>query len=726
MECLGSEFFERPESHFKTYVEQLYKSRDTEQFYKFLSLVIIWSEKTQTIKEEDLQNPSQVSAHVRRVADCFGVEITHSFIETLKLSLNAYTKFLLLYINKSGEYAFTHRVIGEMVGVVLGEHRPRECIQLCHRDFLMERITTTETDQGYIKVIIPPNLESVLIQKFVQMICRDGCNFTKELESDGLDPDILKHEVFESECFAEAFILNVINNTLEEKLFHVPLHPFHYYTMRTPFYLLEFTLRNKLFTLAKQIVCHIKQLFTDTKYVSVKSIDAVMQKFPELFETLVEFREAKINEVFSNESLPTTLLSEAARNNLTYAVLVLLKYGANPNCAGPVVSALHRATENGNHEFVKLLLKRGALVNAKTTENVTPLHAAAIGGHHTIVEVLLQHAAEKNAKDINGYTSLHEAAWNGHHGIVEVLLQHGAEINVKDGEGITPLHYAAEKSHHTAVEVLLQHGADVNVKDVNDITPLENAACGGHHGIVEVLLQHGANVNVVDCEGFTPLHEAARYGHHTIAEVLLRHGADVDIKDEEGITPLHDAAGNGHHATMEVLPQQGMDINVEVDYGTIYLHEAALNDHYTTVEILLQHGAKVNNKDRYGITPLHRAAQLGHQGIVEILMQHETEVNVKDIYGITPLHRAAQFGHQGIVEILMQHEAEVNVVDCEGITPLHEAAQYGNHGIVDILLQHGAKPDVKDNEGITPLYNAVLRGHHMTVEALLSTYVNKK
>jgi len=77
MEHHGSEFFERPESHFKTYIEQLYNSRDTEQFYKFLSLVIIWSEKTQTIKEEDIQNPFKVSAHVRKIAHCFGVTIDH-------------------------------------------------------------------------------------------------------------------------------------------------------------------------------------------------------------------------------------------------------------------------------------------------------------------------------------------------------------------------------------------------------------------------------------------------------------------------------------------------------------------------------------------------------------------------------------------------------------------------------------------------------------------------
>ena len=217
MQRHGSEFFGRPETHFKTYVEQLYKSRATEQFYKFLTLVIIWSDTAQTLKEEDLQNPPQVSAHVRRVVDCFGVEITHSFVETSKLSLHAYTKFLLLFSKKSGEYTFTHNVIGEMVGVVLGEHRPRECIQLCQRDFLMERIRMTESGQGNLRVCVPPNLESVLIQKFVQMICQDGFNFTESSSNSVyLDADILKHEVFKSERFAETFILYVINNKLQK------------------------------------------------------------------------------------------------------------------------------------------------------------------------------------------------------------------------------------------------------------------------------------------------------------------------------------------------------------------------------------------------------------------------------------------------------------------------------------------------------------------------------
>jgi len=45
-----------------------------------------------------------VSAHIQNIADCFGKNINHEVVETVRFSLNAYTKFLLLYRKDSGEY----------------------------------------------------------------------------------------------------------------------------------------------------------------------------------------------------------------------------------------------------------------------------------------------------------------------------------------------------------------------------------------------------------------------------------------------------------------------------------------------------------------------------------------------------------------------------------------------------------------------------------------------
>ena len=491
MERHGSEFFGRPESHFKTYVEQLYKSTDTEQFYKFLSLVIIWSEKTQRIKKEDLQNPLNLSAHIRKISSSFGVQVDHFFIETLKLSLNAYTKFLLLYINESGEYTFTHNVIGEMVGVVLGEHRPRECIQLCQRDFLMNRITVLQSDQDHLKVFIPPILESVLIKKIIQMLCRDGCNFTEaQSEKSYFDADILKHAAFENNCFAKAFVMHIISDKLEDKIFKVLVKNTRV-NIHTPIYLLEFTLQNKLFTLAKHIIYKIKELLGNGDCVSVYAIYIVMQKLPSLFETLVEFKGHGANAAFIAGMLVTYLLVEAARGNYTLELSCLLKHGANPNSKDDWgTSALHCAAINNNKEMIEELLKYGARVNAKDSEGRTGLYHAVINGRKDIVKMFLNQGAEVNTRTNSKETPLFDATHRGHHAIMEDLLRQGAKVNIKSDIGFTPLHLAVLNNDNTAVQILLTYGADVEIKNGADFTADETAVNRGYFEIAEELRNH--------------------------------------------------------------------------------------------------------------------------------------------------------------------------------------------------------------------------------------------
>jgi len=720
MERHGSQFFESPESHFKTYVEQLYKSRDTEQFYKFLSLVIIWSEKTQTIKQEDLQNPLKVSAHVRQIADCFGVTIDHFFIETLKLSLGAYSKFLLLYISKTGKYTFTHNVIGEMVGVVLGEHRPCECLRLCQRDFLMDRITVSKSDQDRLQVFIPPCLESVLIQKFVQMICRDGCNSTNvQSKSSKVDADILKHEAFKSDAFAKAFVVHIINNKLARQLFKCSVQ-----ADKENVYLVEFLLENNLFPLAEQIVLHIEQLLENRKYVSVRAICIAMLSYPSLFGKLFEFNRADVNDVFylkkrtKIEDRGTTLLIEAARNNVDYAVSFLLKHGAKVN-AKTDLTPVHAAASEGNQRIVENLLQHGAEISARTDMNETPLHKAASGGHRTVVEFLLQHGAEINARADWNETPLFKAAGLGDHIIVEILLQHGAEISARKYRNETPLHEASSGGHHTVVEVLLQHGAEISARTYRNKTPLHKAAERGHHAVVEILLHHGADINARTYKNKTPLHKAANKGNREVVEILLQHGADINARTYWNETPLHEAAERGHHRVVEILLQHGAEINARAVGNETPLYNAASKRHHEVLEILLQHEAEVNARTFRNLTPLHEAARRNHYRVEEILLQHRLASNAMTDGNETPLHKAAERGHHTVVKVPLQHEAEINAGIYRNVTPLHLAAWRGHHTVVEILLKHGAEINARTDGNWTPLHEAARRNHYRVVEILL-------
>lgn len=51
--------------------------------------------------------------------------------------------------------------------------------------------------------------------------------------------------------------------------------------------------------------------------------------------------------------------------------------------------------------------------------NQTALHWAAADGHLDIVRLLIQRGAEINATHVAGYTALHEAAQRGHYDVVK-------------------------------------------------------------------------------------------------------------------------------------------------------------------------------------------------------------------------------------------------------------------------------------------------------------------
>jgi hypothetical protein len=62
------------------------------------------------------------------------------------------------------------------------------------------------------------------------------------------------------------------------------------------------------------------------------------------------------------------------------------------------------AAKHGHEAAVRLLLEKGADVNAKFNIGATALHQAAGGGHKAVVETLL--GAHVSAKDKNGRTAL--------------------------------------------------------------------------------------------------------------------------------------------------------------------------------------------------------------------------------------------------------------------------------------------------------------------------------
>uniref|UniRef100_A0A8C5DZT8 Ankyrin repeat and kinase domain containing 1 n=1 Tax=Gouania willdenowi TaxID=441366 RepID=A0A8C5DZT8_GOUWI len=237
----------------------------------------------------------------------------------------------------------------------------------------------------------------------------------------------------------------------------------------------------------------------------------------------------------------------------------VLALGAEVNCATVrgytplIVAVLHRF-----HDIISLLWDYGANVSQGDEDQWMPLHFAAQNGDDKIVRILLDRGAVVDAREkahwirstwpartvmktwfacyFPGLSEEAAIEWKEAQGKTTLhllLLSQGADPNATDGLLNTPLHLAAEEGHYQVVRELMKNGAITENADSRGYTPLHLAALKGRRGICRKLLSSGASLESKTCQGWTSMHLAAFGGHE--AAVLTQ----TLKRNSEGWTPLH-------------------------------------------------------------------------------------------------------------------------------------------------------------------------------------------
>jgi uncharacterized protein len=118
---------------------------------------------------------------------------------------------------------------------------------------------------------------------------------------------------------------------------------------------------------------------------------------------------------------------------------------------------LHLAAAFADRETVLLLLDAGADVRqfSETPMRNQALHAVlALSKNAETTRLLIERGADVNAAQTAGYRPLHQAAVSGREDLVRLLLDAGADRTARCDRGKTPAEYARERGHEAVAAML--------------------------------------------------------------------------------------------------------------------------------------------------------------------------------------------------------------------------------------------------------------------------------
>ncbi|KAL1841527.1 hypothetical protein VTJ49DRAFT_6956 [Mycothermus thermophilus] len=439
----------------------------------------------------------------------------------------------------------------------------------------------------------------------------------------------------------------------------------------------------------KQLMAELDKFAFDTPEVFA----AWQRKFPDPAK-----REAFANGGFCIGHVTHEPLHVAAYLALDSWVLHLLERGEDINGLsdgswGPLQAA---ASSKRSFSTIKLLLDKGADINAEYETGLTTFHIWMLRGDVTVenIKTLLGYGADlKTPGSESRFNALQYFARTGKDpAILDLLLENGSEINTFDPRSplkLSPLHLLLWRASVPLdlLQAFVKHGADTNWENAMSTRPLQMVCHSGQVENLKILLQSEVlEIDDTDLQGTTAVHEAAFWGHAKCVAALLEHNADPDIPDKINRIALHTAAVRGQVECVRHLVKYTKKFNLVDKQSWTPLFCACLRDKEESalliLDVLIENNvplAEINHPSRSGRTVLRQAAEHGFDTVVTKLLQLAAErgdtaslgLNAQDTKkGMTALHRAAMNGHKTCVKLLIDAGADVSLTDNQSRTAL--------------------------------------------------------
>ncbi|XP_072261288.1 M-phase phosphoprotein 8 [Pyxicephalus adspersus] len=155
-------------------------------------------------------------------------------------------------------------------------------------------------------------------------------------------------------------------------------------------------------------------------------------------------------------------------------------------------STLKDAVKNGDYLTVKYALnsKEEYNLDQEDSSGMTLVMMAAAAGQDDILRLLIRKGAKINARQKNGTTALIHAAEKNYLTTVSLLLEAGAFVNLQQATGETALMKACKRGNYDIVRLLIEQGADCNVLSKHQGNALQFAKQSNNMLLFELINSH--------------------------------------------------------------------------------------------------------------------------------------------------------------------------------------------------------------------------------------------
>lgn len=418
-----------------------------------------------------------------------------------------------------------------------------------------------------------------------------------------------------------------------------------------------------------------------------------------------------------------------------------LERGENPNMVNefgwtPLFLGCHHT------ELTKLLIQKGADVNAKSENNRSVIHEAVTCGNIDSVMLLLNAGADVNAQENDGWTPLHEAVTGNYVQMIAFLLKAGADATIQyKVDGVDPIHLAVQEGGRI-LRPFLEYGIDPVKYMVSDLDDFDEGT-GPGKCFIDVLEEE---FEIWDIYRFLCNHKGQKARLSALKNVI-RWGAikcisamtdydwvhlDVKSISERDVSTFIGSSANWEAFLSYLLDRDkdGYLLNLRDGVGDSLLHQAVRLKAYNVIENLIDKGINLEAKNDDGETALALALDLSDIKSIELILTRlckswnelpgsmlecfRTLIDEKGVYLLSLLK----------MQLIMYNAPHLLLnAYIEGINLFQYAIKKGKTSVVNMMLRSQKMgpilSKIDPRSDFSPLYTAVTSDNIEIVKALM-------